>query len=120
MCEIYRENLDHPDTALIRADAKDESVRAADMHSIYVTAQPLNAGGTSESIQSFKCPKMAEDDTPAFQRKSEDVFTGSPFDLNPHSILIQAPGFLGFIQREILSFLADMHCMPDDIPLPPF
>ncbi len=99
MCEIYRENLNHPDAALIRTIAKDESVGAADMHSIYVATQPLNAGGTSESIQSFKCAKMAEDDTPAFQRKPENKRTGSPFDFNPHSILIQTPGFPGFIQR---------------------
>ncbi len=128
MCEIYRENLNHPDVALIRADAKDESVCAADIHSIYVTTyvnisittQPLNAGGTSESIQSFKCAKMAEDDTPACKRKPENKLTGSPFDFNPHSILIQTPGFPGFFQREVLSFLTDMHGMPDNIPFLPF
>lgn len=120
MCEIYRENLNHPDAALIRADAKDESVGAADMHSIYVTTQPLNTGGTSESIQSFKCAKMAEDDTPACKRKPKNKLTGSPFDLNPHSILIQTPGFPGFFQREVLSFLTDMHGMPDNIPFFPF
>ena len=120
MCEIYRENLDHPDATLIRADAKDDSVGAADMHSVYVTTQPLNAGGTSEGIQSFKCAKMAEDDTPAFERKPEDILTDRTFDFNSHSILIQAPGFPSFIQRDVLSFLTDMHGMPDNIPLLPF